>query len=80
MFVTFKFRDAVPLCVALLLILATFLLPQYPGTEPEEAVSVFSAEGPVLIIDAGHGGADGGAVARGRHGGEFNKPGHSAKA
>ena len=63
MFVTFKFRDAVPLCVALLLILATFLLPQYPGTEPEEAVSVFSAEGPVLIIDAGHGGADGGAVA-----------------
>ena len=62
MFVTFKFRDAVPLCVALLLILATFLLPEYPGTEPEEAVSVFSAEGPVLIIDAGHGGADGGAV------------------
>ena len=63
MFVTFKFRDAVPLCAAMLLILATFLLPEYPGTEPEEAVSVFSAEGPVLIIDAGHGGADGGAVA-----------------
>ena len=63
MFVTFKFKDAIPLCVALMLIFVVFLLPEYPVSEREEAVSVFAAGEPVLIIDAGHGGADGGAVA-----------------
>ena len=62
MFVTFKFKDAIPLCVALMLIFVVFLLPEYPVSEREEAVSVFAAGEPVLIIDAGHGGFDGGAV------------------
>lgn len=63
MFVTFKFKDAIPLCVALMLIFVVFLLPEYPVSEREEAVSVFAAGEQVLIIDAGHGGVDGGAVA-----------------
>ena len=63
MFLTFKFRDAAPLCIALTLILVVFLLPEYPVPDTAEAVSVFSENEPVLIIDAGHGGADGGAVA-----------------
>ena len=63
MFLTFRFRDALPLCAAFLLILVVFLLPEYPAARDGEAVSVFSESGPVLVIDAGHGGADGGAVA-----------------
>lgn len=63
MFFTFKFRDALPLCVALVLVLVVFLLPEYPVAEQDETVSVFSENEPVLIIDAGHGGADGVAVA-----------------
>ena len=43
MFVTFKFKDAIPLCVALMLIFVVFLLPEYPVSEREEAVSVFAA-------------------------------------
>ena len=64
MFVTFKFRDAAPLCIALALILVLFLLPEYPAVSNDEtAQSVFAENERVLIIDAGHGGADGGAVA-----------------
>lgn len=64
MFLTFKFRDALPLCIALMLILVLFLLPEYPAAETnEDALTVFAENERVLIIDAGHGGADGGAVA-----------------
>lgn len=63
MFLTFKFREALPLCIALALILVLFLLPEYPASDAGEAVTVFAPDEPVLIIDAGHGGADGGAVA-----------------
>ena len=64
MFVTFKFRDAAPLCIALALILVLFLLPEYPAVSNDEtAQSVFAENERVLIIDAGHGGEDGGAVA-----------------
>lgn len=64
MFLTFKFRDAAPLCIALALILVLFLLPEYPAAvDGDAAQSVFAENERVLIIDAGHGGADGGAVA-----------------
>lgn len=61
MFLTVKLRDALPLMAALMLIAATFLLPPYELDEP--AAAAFSASEHILIIDAGHGGADGGAVA-----------------
>ena len=62
MCLSFKLRDALPLMAAILLIAATFLLPPYEAYEPP-AVEAFSEDGCTLIIDAGHGGADGGAVA-----------------
>ena len=71
MFVTFKFKDAIPLCVALMLIFVVFLLPEYPVSEREEAVSVFAAGEQVLIIDAGHGGSDPGAIGKISRGGRL---------
>ena len=61
MFVTFKFKDAIPLCVALMLIFVVFLLPEYPVSEREEAVSVFAAGEPVLDAQVAEAAGDGGA-------------------
>ena len=61
MFVTIRLRETLPLMAALALILAALALPPL-GAEPA-AAAAFSPSGNVLIIDAGHGGADGGAVA-----------------
>ena len=64
MFMSFRFKDILPLMAAIVLIAATFALPPYlPKEDAGEAVSVFAEGESVLIIDAGHGGADGGAVA-----------------
>lgn len=62
MYFTLKLRDALPLLAALALIAAAFLLPPLEADEPE-AAAVFAEGGETLIIDAGHGGADGGASA-----------------
>ena len=63
MFISFRLRDALPLMAALALIAATFMLPPYEAA-PSDALEVFAqSSGTVLVIDAGHGGADGGAVA-----------------
>ncbi len=61
MYVTIRLRETLPLMAALALILAALALPPL-GAEPA-AAAAFSPAGNVLIIDAGHGGADGGAVA-----------------
>ena len=51
MFVTFKFRDAAPLCIALALILVLFLLPEYPAVSNDEtAQSVFAENERVLMF------------------------------
>ena len=60
MFLSIKLRDTLPLMVSALLIAAAFLLPPY---EAGGEIAVFAPDGPVLIIDPGHGGADGGAQA-----------------
>ncbi len=64
MFLSFKLRDTLPLMATIILIAATFLLPPFE-VDDAAAAAVFAADGGegVLIIDPGHGGADGGAVA-----------------
>ena len=62
MYLSFRLRDALPLMAAIMLIIASFMLPPY-GDGAGEGVAAFSEGGSVLIIDPGHGGADGGASA-----------------
>ena len=76
MYFTLKLRDALPLLAALALIAAAFLLPPLEADEPE-AAAVFAEGGETLIIDAGHGGADGGSACA-RRGGWRPWPGSSA--
>lgn len=60
MFVFFKVRDWMPLAAAVMLIVLCFVLPV---GEPDSVATAAAVEQamPVLIIDAGHGGEDGGA-------------------
>ena len=63
--ISIRLREIVALALVLALIAAAFALPPYyaDADEPEtEPVSAGSARETVLIIDAGHGGEDGGAV------------------
>lgn len=63
--ISIRLRELVALALVLALIAAAFTLPPYyaDAGEPEtEPVSAGSARETVLIIDAGHGGEDGGAV------------------
>lgn len=61
--ISIRLRELVALVLVLALIAAVFALPPYYADEPEqEPVSAGAAQGTVLIIDAGHGGEDGGAV------------------
>ena len=62
MYLTFRLRSVLALCTALLLVTAFVLPPAYPAGEAAEAAA-FDGSADVLVIDAGHGGADGGAVA-----------------
>lgn len=64
MFIFVKLRDWAPLALAALLIAASFLLPG--GDEAALPASAGAPGGlPTLIIDAGHGGEDGGASTAG---------------
>lgn len=57
-------KKAVSLLLLLLFLFAAGIILSKDKTEKILPVSSFSDQRPVLIIDAGHGGADGGAVAK----------------
>ena len=61
MAISVRLKDVLPLLAALLLVFFAFSLP--PFYEEAEPASAQAESGRVLIIDAGHGGEDGGAVA-----------------
>ena len=61
MAISLRLKDVLPLLAALLLVFFAFSLP--PFYEEAEPASAQAESGRVLIIDAGHGGEDGGAVA-----------------
>ncbi len=56
-----RFRDCVPIILALILIAVSLML-KYPEEEVEAYVPTMASERQVLIIDAGHGGEDGGTT------------------
>lgn len=60
MAISVRLKDVLPLLAALLLVFFAFSLP--PFYEEAEPASAQAESGRVLIIDAGHGGEDGGAT------------------
>ena len=56
-----RFKDWVPIILALILIAVSFML-KYPEEEVAAYVPTMTNERQVLIIDAGHGGEDGGTT------------------
>ena len=64
MFITIKFRTfAFLFSIALIIYFGFLALFLYINAEAEEAISISSQPTRILIIDPGHGGLDGGAVA-----------------
>lgn len=64
MFISVKFKDCVPFILALILIAVSFMLRDIED-EVAAYVPTMAEQGPVLIIDAGHGGEDGGTTSAG---------------
>ena len=61
--ISVRLRDLLPLLVAFILVVLCFTLPPFYEDGEAEPVTAGAEPARVLIIDAGHGGEDGGAVA-----------------
>lgn len=64
-FVYIRIREWMPLAAATALIMLCFLLPRGGGEDALPAVGMANTARPTLVIDAGHGGEDGGASTAG---------------
>ena len=62
MAISVRLRDLLPLLVALILVVLCFTLPPFYEDGEAEPVTAGAEPARVLIIDAGHGGEDGGAT------------------
>lgn len=70
MFVYIRIREWMPLAAATALIMLCFLLPRGGGEDALPAAGLSDTARPTLVIDAGHGGEDGGASTAGRDAGK----------
>ena len=62
MAISVRLRDLLPLLVAFILVVLCFTLPPFYEDGEAEPVTAGAEPARVLIIDAGHGGEDGGAT------------------